>query len=183
MKINIGSGYNNPDGFVTVDYDPSCNPDYCVNIEKEPLPFEDNTVTAVLAHHIFEHLGEGYFHVLQELYRVCEHGAILDIRVPHPRHETFLADPTHRRPITPVGLQLFSKTFNKYCRDANKSSSQLGDYYNVDFDIVEWHYIPDEKYKLKFADWSKEDIEEYINEHNNIVSEYHIRLMVNKTEQ
>lgn len=180
MKINIGSGNTKLDGYVTIDYDQNSNPDYCLNVEKDKLPFEDSTVEMVVAHHILEHLGEGYFHCLQELYRVCKHGAIIDIRVPHPRHDAFLADPTHRRPVTPLGLQLFSKKFNKICRDTGAASSQLGEYYNVDFDILEWNYIPDDQYRIKLANKSREFIEEYINERNNIVSEYHIRLVVNK---
>lgn len=180
MKINIGSGYNNPNDYVTVDYDSNCNPDYCINIEKEPLPFQDNEVTAVLAHHILEHLGEGYFHVLQELYRVCKHGAIIDIRVPHPRHEAFLADPTHRRPITPMGLHLFSKKFNQHCRDIQAPSSLLGEYFDVDFEILDWQYIPEDKYLNAFKEQSTEFIEEYISERNNIVKEFHIRLTVVK---
>ena len=123
---------------------------------------------------------EGYFHCLQELYRVCKDGATIDIRVPHPRHDAFLADPTHRRPITPLGLQLFSKKFNEHCRRTNAASSLLGEYFNVDFDILEWNYIPEERYREKLADKPKEYVEEYIDERNNVVSEIHIRLMVVK---
>jgi len=180
MKINVGSGNTQLDGYVTIDRDQNSNPDYCLNLEKDKLPFQDNTVETVVAHHVLEHLGEGYFHCLQELYRVCKHGAIIDIRVPHPRHDAFLADPTHRRPVTPLGLQLFSKKFNKICRDTGAASSQLGEYYDVDFDILEWNHIPDERYRIKLSDKSREFVEEYINERNNIVSEYHIRLVVNK---
>lgn len=176
MKINIGSGYNTVEGFTNIDYDSNSNPDFILNIETDTLPFQDNSVEFVLAHHILEHLGDGYFHALQEIYRVCKHGAIIDIRVPHPRHDAYLADPTHRRPITPLGLQLFSKSFNEHCKKTNAASSQLGTFYNVDFDLLEWHYIPEEKYKQFFAGKSKEFIEEYIDERNNIISEYHIKL-------
>jgi SAM-dependent methyltransferase len=180
MKINLGAGHNQIDGFVSVDYDSKSNPDYCLNIETDDLPFEDSSVEAVVAHHILEHLGEGYFHVLQELYRVCKHGAIIDIRVPHPRHEAFFADPTHRRPITPMGLQLFSKKFNQHCREINAAASLLGEYFDVDFEILDWRYIPEDKYSNAFKDKPAEFIEEYISERNNIVKEFHIRLTVIK---
>jgi len=180
MKLNLGAGYNKIEGFVSLDHDKNNNPDYCLNIETDRFPFDDSTIETVVAHHILEHLGEGYFHCLKELYRVCKHGAIIDIRVPHPRHDAFLADPTHRRPITPLGLQLFSKKFNEHCKKTNAASSQLGTYFNVDFDLLEWHYIPEENYKRFFADKSTEFIEEYINERNNIISEYHIKLAVIK---
>lgn len=180
MKINIGAGDTKLDGYVTLDYDLNSNPDYQLDIEKDRFPFEDNTVEAVVAHHILEHLGEGYFHCLQEIYRVCKHGAIVDIRVPHPRHDSFLADPTHRRPVTIVGMQLFSKKFNKHCREQGYASSRLGEYFGVDFEVMDYRYIPDEKVRVKFQSFTAEQIEDYANEHNNIISEVHIKLVVNK---
>lgn len=180
MKINLGAGNTRIPDFINIDYDANSNPDYALDIEKDRLPFDDNTVECVIAHHILEHLGEGYFHCLQELYRVCKDGAIIDIRVPHPRHDCYLADPTHRRPITPLGLQLFSKKFNEHCRSTGAASSQLGEYFGVDFDIVDWSYIPEEHYREKLADKPKEYVEEYINERANVVSEIHIKLMVVK---
>ena len=109
MKISIGAGDTIETDYIRIDYDSLTNPDYVLDLERDRLPFEDSTVEAVKAHHILEHLGEGFFHCLQELYRVCKHGARINIRVPHPRHDSFLADPTHRRPITAVTMQMFSK--------------------------------------------------------------------------
>lgn len=180
MKINLGAGDIKLDGYVTVDYDSKTNPDYQLDIEKDILPFEDNSVDTVVAHHILEHLGEGYFHALKEIYRVCKHGAVVDICVPHPRHDSFLADPTHRRPITIIGLQLFSKKFNQHCREAGYASSRLGDYFDVDFEILSYNYVPDESARVKFQNLSPEQIEQYANEHNNIVSEIHVKLLVVK---
>jgi ubiquinone/menaquinone biosynthesis C-methylase UbiE len=180
MKINIGAGDVKLEGFVTLDYDSRSNPDYQLDVERDRFPFEDETVETVVAHHILEHLGEGYFHCLQEIYRVCKHGAIVDIRVPHPRHDSFLADPTHRRPITVVGLQLFSKKFNKHCREQGYASSRLGDYFGVDFEVLDYRYIPDENARSKLQHITSDQIENYANEHNNIVAEIHIKLVVNK---
>ena len=183
MKINIGSGDKKIEGFVTCDYDPLSNPDYVFNLETDRFPFEDNTVEAVVAHHVLEHLGEGYFHCLQELYRVCQHGALIDIVVPHPRSDAFLADPTHRRAITPLGMQLFSKKFNELCRNQNYSSSRLADYYNVDFELVDYNYTPGRDYINEFEGQPKHVVEKYINEHNNIVNEIWIKLVVVKDGQ
>ena len=180
MKINIGAGDIKLEGYVTLDYDTLSNPDYQLDIERDRFPFDDNTVETVVAHHILEHLGEGYFHCLQEIYRVCKHGAIIDIRVPHPRHDSFLADPTHRRPVTVVGLQLFSKKFNKHCREQGYASSRLGDYFGVDFEVLDYRYIPDDSARLKLQSLSQNEIENYANEHNNIVSEIHIKLLAIK---
>ena len=180
MKINIGAGDTKLEGYVTLDYDANSNPDYQLDIEKDRFPFEDNTVETVVAHHILEHLGEGYFHCLQEIYRVCKHGAIVDIRVPHPRHDSFLADPTHRRPITVVGLQLFSQKFNKHCREQGYASSRLGEYFKVDYEVLNYRYIPDDRVRAKFQSFTADQIEDYASDHNNIISEIHIKLVVNK---
>ena len=68
MKINLGGGLKRFDGFVNIDHDPLTNPDFCFNIEKDKFPFEDNSVDEVKAHHILEHLGEGFFHTITSPY-------------------------------------------------------------------------------------------------------------------
>lgn len=180
MKINIGSGGTKIDGFVTCDYDPLANPDYCFNLEEDPFPFEDNSVETVVAHHVLEHLGEGYFHCLKELYRVCRHGATIDIRVPHFRHEYYYDDPTHRRPITVGGMRLFSKKHNQLCREQGAASSRLGDYFDVDFEVVDWSYVPDGRYRTAFDGKPREEVEAYLREHNNIIEELWMKLVVVK---
>jgi hypothetical protein len=180
LKINIGAGGSKIDNYITLDYDPLEMPDYIVDLEKDKLPFEDNSVDTVIAHHILEHLGEGYFHCLQELYRVCEHGAIIDIRVPHHRHDYFYDDPTHRRPITPGGLLLFSKKHNQLCREQGAASSRLGDHFGVDFEIISVDQMPSQNYRNAFKGMLREEVEKYLSEHNNIVEEHQIRLVVVK---
>ncbi len=180
MKLNIGAGSTRYDGFLNVDYDALNEPDYCFNIENEPWPFENNSVTEVIAHHIMEHLGEGYFHVMKELYRVCKHGAMISIRVPHHRHETFLDDPTHRRPITVAGLRLFSKKYNAICKKEGYASSRLGDYFDVDFEVVSSLEIPDPKYIRIFEGRPVEEVHQYMYEHNNTIMETKIQLVVVK---
>jgi predicted SAM-dependent methyltransferase len=179
-KLNIGAGGIKIEGFVTCDYDSLSNPDYVFDLETDPFPFENNSVEVVVAHHVLEHLGPGYFHCLQELYRVCKHGAFIDIRVPHHRHDYFYDDPTHRRPITPGGLLLFSKKHNRLCREQGAASSRLGDYFNVDFEIVDWQYVPSQMYQKQFEGQPREQVESYLREHNNIIEEVWIKLVVIK---
>ena len=93
MKIIIGAGDQRIDGFVTCDYDPKTKPDYTFNLETDTFPFEDSSVDIVIASHVLEHLGEGYFHCLKELYRICRDKAIIHVHVPHP---SSLADEKER---------------------------------------------------------------------------------------
>ena len=183
MKISIGAGDTIETDYIRIDYDSLTNPDYVLDLERDRLPFEDSTVEAVKAHHILEHLGEGFFHCLQELYRVCKHGARINIRVPHPRHDSFLADPTHRRPITAVTMQMFSKKFNEMCRQQNAATSRLGDYFNVDFEIIDCNYIPDREIEATLQHLNPQQKSEYADQHFNIISEIHMTLVVVKHEQ
>lgn len=140
MKLNIGSGYVKIPGFVNVDDDLLVNPDYVVNLDDVNicLPFEDNSVTEVRAHHILEHIDKGFIPLMKELYRVCEHGAILDIAVPHHFHEVYYGDVTHCRPITVSGMNMFSKKVNNENIKQHNSSSGMGLKYDIDFEMV-WY--------------------------------------------
>lgn len=180
MKLHLGAGDQRFDGFANIDYDVSCTPDYCFDIEKDIWPFHANSVDQVIAHHVFEHIGEGYFHMLQELYRVCEHGAIIDILVPHHRHDYYANDPTHRRPITADGLWLFSKKYNESCIAQGARASRLGHYYNVDFEVLDTNNIPDPRYIPILTGKTNVEVEQYMHEHNNIIMEVNIKLVVIK---
>lgn len=182
MLLNIGAGYKRYPDFVNVDSDVNCNPDYVVNLDDKNLvlPFEDNSVDGVIAHHILEHIGEGYFKLLQELYRVCKNGTIIDIRVPHPFHEVYINDPTHKRPITVEGLRLFSKKVNRHEIDTNGTSSTLGLIFDVDFEIVDFDYVHDSYYDEIKEKLPYPELERLFREALNVCLEIHIVLAVVK---
>ena len=180
MKINIGAGYKKYPGLIRIDSDPQTNPDHLINLETDKLPFEDSSVEFVLAEHLLEHIGDGFFHLIQELYRVCKHGAIINITVPHPLHEVFLADPTHKRPITVNTFKLFSKTFNKIDIERNGHCSPLGLQYDVDFEVVGYQYTHDPFYDELKTKLSQAELERLFREAANTTTEIHIQLMVNK---
>ena len=113
MKINIGGGFKRYEGFLNLDADPLTSPDYLVKLGVDTLPFEDNSVDEVRAYHILEHIGEGFFQLMKEIYRVCKDTAIIDIQVPHHRSEIFYGDPSHVRFVTIDNMRLFSKRYNK----------------------------------------------------------------------
>ena len=146
MKINLGSGYKRIDGFLNIDDDPLVKPDFLCNIEKDKLPFEDNSVEEIRAHHILEHIGAGFIPLMQELYRVAKHGCILDIVVPHHFHDNFYSDPTHCRPITVGGMYMFCQKTNKEHIEAYGSSSGMGLKYNVNWEMVWFDFEYDQFY-------------------------------------
>jgi SAM-dependent methyltransferase len=182
MKINIGGGLKRYEGFVNLDIDQNTNPDYLVNLETDRLPFEDNSVDEVRAWHILEHIGPGFFHLLQEIYRVCKHGAVFDIQVPHPRHEYFLNDPTHVRPITIEGMRMFGKKYNKHLEETQGSVSGLAYRFDVDFEIVSFNLVPDSYYANIIKTTPKAQIERLAREANNFFTEILIVLTVVKQD-
>jgi SAM-dependent methyltransferase len=180
MKIDIGGGLKRNDGFIVLDIDVNANPDYVVDLEKDRLPFDDNSVDEVRAWHVLEHIGPGYFHLLQEIYRVCKPGAIVDVRVPHPRHEYFLNDPTHVRPITVEGMKMFGKKYNRHLMDTQGSTPGLAYRFNVDFELAGFQLAPDPYYADVIKSSTPEQLERLSREVNNFFIEIFIVLMVVK---
>lgn len=180
MKINIGSGLKRIDGFLNVDHDPSVNPDYVVDLEKDMLPFEDNSVEEVKAIQILEHIGDGFFHLMKELYRVCKGGAIIDIAVPHHRHENFFGDPTHRRPITVMMLKQFSKKYCDWHKDFHNSVTGFANRLNVDFEVVDFEYSVESDYIKLSKEGKNEELMELAKRFNNVFIDVFIKLLVVK---
>lgn len=180
MNLNLGGGYKKFNGYINVDNDPNCNPDVLCNLEKETLPFPNNSVDKIIAHHILEHIGDGYISLIKEIYRVCKHGAIIDIRVPHHAHEVFFNDPTHKRPITVEGLRMFSKTFNRRDIEIGSATSTLGLMYDVDFEIVNYDFLHDPFYAEIMKTNTPEQNARLFREALNTTIEVHVVLTVVK---
>lgn len=183
MKINLGAGDEKFFGFLSCDYDPKTNPDYCFNLEKDKFPFDTNSVETVLAFHVLEHLGDGFFNCIKEIYRVCKHGAIVHVKVPDPRSSCYYDDPTHRRPITVRGLKMLSKKYNLISKQQSVRASRIADYLDVDFEVVDFEYTMEEENKEFLM--SIENIEErnfYIQQHFNMYNEIYVKMVVVKDD-
>ena len=181
MKLNLGCGFNKQPGFLNVDVAPECHPDQVVDLEQFPWPFEDNCASVVLLAHVLEHLGQSpavYLRIIKELYRICAPGATVHIRVPHPRHDLYLFDPTHVRPITPEGLEMFSQKKNRHWQRIGASNTPLGIYHHVDFDVMQVNYQLDpiwQRYCNKQG-WSQREAQFHGLTHVNAIAEIAIDL-------
>lgn len=181
MKLNIGSGIKKFEGYVNIDSDHNCNPDVVMILGEDKFPFDDNTVEEVIAHHVFEHIGSGFFDFMKELYRVCKHQAIIDVQVPHPRHDYFLGDLTHVRAITVENIRHLSKTWCQTQGYINSSWSGLAKQLNVDFEIISYNYILDESFKQLIQNITDTNQIDYMaRTMNNTITEIHFQLMVLK---
>jgi SAM-dependent methyltransferase len=182
MKINLGSGLKRIDGFLNVDCDSRMNPDFVVDLNKELLPFEDNSVDEIVAHHILEHIGVNFLTLMQEIYRVCKDGAIIDIEVPHHRHENFYGDPTHVRPITVDMLKKFSKKYNDWHVSVYNSFIGFGNSLNVDFEIIDFDFNVSDPYLDLVQEGKLQELAEIAARFNNVYTDLKIKLMVIKND-
>jgi hypothetical protein len=181
MKLNLGCGSRKCYGWVNVDKVAACKPDQVVDLEKFPWPWPDNSVDEIILRHVLEHLGAEtatYLKIIQELYRVCRDRATINIYVPHPRHDNYLSDPTHVRPITPDGLSLFSKENCLRWQKEGASNTPLAVYLGVDFETEVVGVALDEPWAGKFArkELSLDEINQAAASYNNVVSEVKIKM-------
>lgn len=174
MKLNLGCGARRLPGYVNVDLHGT--PDVRCDLEAGAWPWPDNAADEVVLSHVLEHLGrtpEAFIGVMKELYRVCAPGALVRIAVPHPRHDHFLGDPTHVRPITAEVLSLFSKANCARWAESGAANTPLAVYHGIDFEIVEQRVILDPVYlaALQSGRLSDDDVREALRERNNVASE------------
>ncbi len=186
IKLNLGCGDKLLPGFVNVDK--FGNPDVRWDLEILPWPWLDDSVEEVVMNHVLEHLGatpDVFIGIIRELYRVCRDGTKVQINVPHPRHDYFLDDPTHVRPITPKVLSLFSKKLNLKWQSQGLANTPLALYHEVDFEIEECTYVLEEEYarKLSKSNLRQEELERLMRTCNNVAAEIHIRMRVVKSQR
>ena len=131
-----------------------CAPDQVLDLECVPWPWDDSIADRVALHHVLEHLGpssETFLRVMQELWRVCKDGTLIEITVPHPRADEFLWDPTHVRPITVEGLRMFSQARNQRMITDGNPETPLGLYIGIDFEIEDIQYRWHRRWREKLA--------------------------------
>jgi hypothetical protein len=185
MKLNLGCGHHKQPGFVNVDVSGECLPDMTLDLERTPWPWQSDSAEAVIFVHSLEHMGGDHSvfrEMIRELYRVCRSGAEVFIRVPHPRHDDFLADPTHVRSITHTTFLHLSKRNNTEWIKSGGANTPLAIYWNVDFETKRVRYTLDEPYHSQLArgELSTEQIEQWSRERNNVIKEIEIWLVAIK---
>lgn len=176
MRLNLGCGHNKRPGWINVDKFAACKPDQIVDLESLPWPWPDDEAEEVLLNHVLEHLGAApdvYIGIMKELWRVCRNGAAVTIVVPHPRHDDFLIDPTHVRPITAQGLQMFSRKMNEEWARVGAANTPLALYHGIDFDFVSAEMRLEEPWGSDFEKGKidHKTISEAVRRFNNIVKE------------
>jgi predicted SAM-dependent methyltransferase len=180
-KLNLGCGFDKRDGFVNADSFPECTPDLMMDIEETPWPIEDNQFDYVLMKHVLEHVGETFAtfrRVMRELYRVTANGAIIEIHVPHFRHDTYWSDPTHVRAFTPLTFTMMSKRQNDEWIAKRANYSMIAYALGVDFEVEEAVQVYDSRWLEREAagEFTRATLRQLANERWGVVKELHMKI-------
>jgi predicted SAM-dependent methyltransferase len=139
QKLNLGCGFDKREGWLNVDNFPECDPDKILDIEKTPWDLPSDSFDVVLMKHVLEHVGADFptfKAVMQELYRILKPGGKLEIHVPHVRHDSYWADPTHVRAFLPLTFTMMSKAKNREWMEKRANYTMLAYALDVDFEVV-----------------------------------------------
>lgn len=185
MKLNMGCGARKLPGFVNVDAAEACAPDQVVDLEAFPWPWPSDSAEEVHFIHSLEHMGgdpKVFLKIMSELYRIARDGCGVTIRVPHPRHDNFLGDPTHVRPITRQTLALFDYRLCTKGIEAGAANTPLAHYLGVDFEIVGTTTVLDEPYfsRYRAGELPPEELDVLLKTQSNIARELRFELRVRK---
>ena len=123
MKLHLGCGNDYKKGYVNCDISSEVNPDKVLNLEQK-LPFKDDSVSVVIANHVFEHV-HNFIPLMHELHRVCKKNAIIKIKTPFFAAWGQYNDPTHVRFFTPFTFNYFKKGDYSHEVSANKDMFEI----------------------------------------------------------
>lgn len=186
IKLNLGCGFKRIPGYINVDSVPDCAPDQVVDLEQFPWPWADHSVDEVQLVHVLEHLGrepQVFIGIMQELYRVCVAGALVHVIVPHHRHDNFQSDPTHVRPITPLGLALFDKAQCESWIAGGYANTPLAVYCKVDFETQRVHYDYEQLWlrRLETGQITQDQLADAAQHQSNVITQITYLLRVRKS--
>jgi SAM-dependent methyltransferase len=96
LKLNLGAGTNERDGFYGVDLLPLPGVAVQADLNEPLVEFPDNSVGEILTFHCLEHI-QNFLPLMGELHRVLRPSGVLKITVPHFSNPYGYSDPTHVR--------------------------------------------------------------------------------------
>lgn len=111
-KLDLACGQNKQEGFYGVDI--AGDADLIHDLTVMPWPFPDNSVEEIFVSHYVEHtypLGgprDGLIAFMDEVWRICQHGAKVQIIHPYALSTRAFQDPTHTRFIPEVTWWYFN---------------------------------------------------------------------------
>lgn len=107
FRINAGCGTSLYRDCANVDKSSDVGADFVFDLNGK-FPFDDDTFDSVFCSHTLEHL-HNPLAFMQELHRVCVHGAVAIFKTPYGSSDNAWEDPTHTRPYFLDSFGYFSQ--------------------------------------------------------------------------
>lgn len=95
IKLDVGAGYHKEPGFISLDRAEKCEPDILCDLDIDGIPLPDSCVSEMRAIAVLEHCSN-VIATINEMWRVCENGAKIQMVVPHSANDKAWVDPTHK---------------------------------------------------------------------------------------
>ena len=109
IKVHLGCGYDTREGFDNFDI-VYLGGNKVLDLEKDNLPYQNDTVDYVYSGHFLEHLHD-VRHCLNECWRVLKEGGIFEAKVPNGLW-TGAAKPVHHQIITACWFDFLTRDDN-----------------------------------------------------------------------
>jgi SAM-dependent methyltransferase len=123
--LNLGCGRKPKSGAVNLDVSPVVGADVVHDLTCRPWPLASDSFREVYAFDVIEHLDD-VVGMMEELHRVCRHGARVHITVPHFSSANAFTDPTHRHQFSYFSFDYFGNdhdlSFYSAARFARRSA-------------------------------------------------------------
>ena len=105
LKLNLGASQTYIPGFINIDI--SNRADILLNLGRDKLPFEDNSVDVIFSYHTLEHIAD-YLFCISEIYRVLKHSGHLLVGVPYVTLTEYnLVNPYHLHNFSEFSFDFF----------------------------------------------------------------------------
>ena len=107
VKIDIGCGREKEEGYFGIDRFSMPGVDLTLDLERDRLPFCDNSIDHVVTYHALEHLRD-YSHIVKEVYRVLKPNAQFFVCVPYAYNSLNVANVYHLSRFNEHSFRFFS---------------------------------------------------------------------------
>lgn len=159
-KVNLGCANNHEPGFINVDKNPDVKPQVLADLERPPLPFEDNSVDTVMGSHIFEHI-RNFIPLVEDIHRILKPGGFLISFTPYGSSDDNWENPHHVRGFTEMTWEYFDQRI--YGRNDAGNGATEG--YKGDFEVVQTVIVPNKEFWGDPAfEWKKRHLRNIVKE-------------------
>ena len=108
LYVDLGCGRNKKKGYIGIDSSEWSDADHIIDIGRDELPFEDESVSIIYSAHTFEHLNnEELILAMNECWRVLDWGGQMFLHVPQMNSTVAWQDPTHARYFVKDSIKFF----------------------------------------------------------------------------